>query len=170
MQWIDEFALYKISYCLLGNETFRQHTLEKRKYYRTIYIISVLWRQDGYTVIYSLSPREIPRAEPEVFPEGSGYISPYILTWVIIQTLSILKSHTSNMSFLLWQYWKSWFSVLVWQLGYIFPWHVTRDTWHMTHTVVWTFSQNFNSLALQVLDWQCLENIWTKGSMNDLIN
>ena len=27
---------------------------------------------------YSLSPREIPRAEPDGFPEGSGYISQYI--------------------------------------------------------------------------------------------
>ena len=30
------------------------------------------------------------------FPEGSVYISPYILTRVIIQTFSISKSHTSS--------------------------------------------------------------------------
>ena len=45
---------------------------------------------------YSLSTREIPRAEPEGFPEGSGYISPYIPTGVIIQTFSISKSYTSS--------------------------------------------------------------------------
>ena len=33
---------------------------------------------------------------PERFPEGSGYISPYILTSVIIQTFSISKSYTSS--------------------------------------------------------------------------
>ena len=33
---------------------------------------------------YSRSPREILRAEPEGFPEGSGYISPYIPTRVTI--------------------------------------------------------------------------------------
>ena len=45
---------------------------------------------------YSLSPREIPRAEPKGFPEGSGYISPYIPTQVIIQTFSISKIYTSS--------------------------------------------------------------------------
>ena len=38
---------------------------------------------------YSLSPREILRAKPNGFPEGSGYISVYILTQVTIQTFSI---------------------------------------------------------------------------------
>jgi hypothetical protein len=47
-------------------------------------------------VKYSLSTREILRAEPEGFPEGSGYISPYIPTRVIIQTFSISKSFTSS--------------------------------------------------------------------------
>ena len=28
---------------------------------------------------FSLSSREIPRAEPEGYPEGSGYISQYII-------------------------------------------------------------------------------------------
>ena len=41
----------------------------------TTIIVSVLWREEGYTVKYSLNPREIPRAEPDGFPEGSGYIS-----------------------------------------------------------------------------------------------
>ena len=39
---------------------------------------------------YSLSTREIPRAEPKGFPYGSGYISPYI------PTFSMSKSYTSN--------------------------------------------------------------------------
>ena len=53
---------------------------------------------------------------------GSGYISPYIPTWVIIQTFSISKSYT--FSIVLpgpGQYWKRWFSVLVWQLELYFP-------------------------------------------------
>ena len=49
-------------------------------------------------------------------------------------------------------------------------WHVTRDTWHMTHSLGWTFSQNFSSLALPVWDWQCIEDIWTKGWHNKLMN
>ena len=40
-------------------------------------IVSVLRR---YTVKYSLSSREIPRAKPKGFSEGSGYISQYIPT------------------------------------------------------------------------------------------
>ena len=47
--------------------------------------MSVLWLKSGYTVKYSLSPREIPRAPPKGFPSGSGYISPYIPPFVIIQ-------------------------------------------------------------------------------------
>ena len=39
----------------------------------------------GYTVKYSLSPREIPRAPPSGIPSCSGYISPYIPPLVIIQ-------------------------------------------------------------------------------------
>ena len=31
----------------------------------------------------------------------------------------------------------------------------------MTHSVGWTFSQNFSSLALPVWDWECLEDILT---------
>ena len=40
----------------------------------------------------------------------------------------------------------------------------------MIHSVGWTFSQTFNSLALLVWDWQCLEDIWTKGSVNEWMN
>ena len=45
---------------------------------------------------YSLSTREILRAEPKGFPQGSGYISLYILTRVIVHTFSISKSYTSS--------------------------------------------------------------------------
>ena len=47
-------------------------------------------------VKYSLSTREIPRAEPKGFPEGRGYISPYIPTSVIIQRFSISKNYASS--------------------------------------------------------------------------
>ena len=47
--------------------------------------MSVLWLKSGYTVKYSLSPQEIPRAPPSGFPSCSGYISPYIPPLVIIQ-------------------------------------------------------------------------------------
>ena len=50
-------------------------------------------------VKYSPSKRDIPRAEPKGFPKGSGCISPYILTKVIIQTFSISKSFTSSIVF-----------------------------------------------------------------------
>ena len=48
--------------------------------------MSVLWLESGYTVKYSLSPREIPWAPPSGFPSGSGYISLYIPPLVTIQT------------------------------------------------------------------------------------
>ena len=51
-------------------------------------IVSVLWREEGYTVKYSLIPRELLRAEPKGFFEGSGYFSQYIPTWVTIHILS----------------------------------------------------------------------------------
>ena len=49
-------------------------------------------------------------------------------------------------------------------------WHMTHGKWHMTHSVLWTCSQNFSSLALPVWDWQRLEYIWTKGSLNEWMN
>ena len=52
----------------------------------------------------------------------------------------------------------------MWQVTGV-TWHVTHYPWHMTLGVGWTFSQNFSSLALPVWDWQCLEDIWTKGSL-----
>ena len=53
---------------------------------------------------YKLSPREIPRAKPEGFPEGLDYISSYIRTRVTMQTFSIT---TPTLNFLGDQYWKS---------------------------------------------------------------
>ena len=76
--------------------------------------VSVFWQEEGYMMKYSLSSREIPRAKPKGFPEGSGYISLYILTWVTIQTFSIT---TLALTVLGDQYWKSWFSVLLCLLG-----------------------------------------------------
>ena len=59
-------------------------------------------------VKYSLSAREIPRAEPERFPKGSGYISPYIPIQVIIQDIINFKNKLLPvLSFLGGQYWKS---------------------------------------------------------------
>ena len=55
-----------------------------------LYTVSVIRREEEYTMKYSLSMREIPRAEPKGFLEGSGYISLYILTGVIIQYSSIV--------------------------------------------------------------------------------
>ena len=43
------------------------------KYYIN-WILYVLWREEGYTMKYNLSLREIPKAKPEGFPEGWGYI------------------------------------------------------------------------------------------------
>ena len=40
-------------------------------YVENIKTASVLGREEGYTMKYSMSPREIPRAKPERFPEGS---------------------------------------------------------------------------------------------------
>ena len=80
------------------------------------------------TVKYSLSMREIQRAEPEGFPEGSGYVSPYIPTWVMIKAFSISNNYTFSMSFLVGKYWKGWFSILVSQLWYTFPYCPVDDT------------------------------------------
>ena len=44
------------------------------------YIVTVLRREEGHTMKYCLSPREILKAEPKGFPEGSGNISLYTLT------------------------------------------------------------------------------------------
>ena len=51
--------------------------------------VSLLWREEGYTIKYSLSQREILRATPKRFPGGSGYISLYIATPLTIQTFLI---------------------------------------------------------------------------------
>ena len=43
------------------------------------YFICIMTRGEIYGK-YSMSTKEIPRAEPKGFPEGSGCISPYIPT------------------------------------------------------------------------------------------
>ena len=48
--------------------------------------VSISWQEEGYTVKYNLQTRDILRAQSEGFSKGSGYISPYISTQVIIQT------------------------------------------------------------------------------------
>ena len=75
---------------------------------------TVVWQDEGYSMKYSLSPREIPRSKPKGFPEGSGYVSSYFLTRVTIQTFLITNL---ALTFLGDQYWKNWFSVLLWLLG-----------------------------------------------------
>jgi hypothetical protein len=45
---------------------------------------------------YKVSLREISRAEPNFFPEGSGHILTLIPTLVIIQIFSISKTYTPS--------------------------------------------------------------------------
>ena len=82
------------------------------------YTVTVLWREEGCTMKYSLNQREILWAKPEEVPKGSGYISLYFLTWVTIQTFSITYA---ALPFLEDQYWKSWFSVLLGNTGKYCP-------------------------------------------------
>ena len=50
-------------------------------------------------------------------------------------------------------------------------WQVTRDTWHVTCLVGWTFSQTFISLALTVCDLCYYEDLEEKDDLiNELIN
>ena len=55
--------------------------------------------------------------------------------------------------------------------------HATRDTWHVTCGRRWTFSQNFGSLAITVLECRCFKDIFgesvtqlllTSQSVNEL--
>ena len=48
--------------------------------YIKLCIVSVLGREEEYTVKYGLSPRDCPGAQPEGNPKGSGLILPHILT------------------------------------------------------------------------------------------
>ena len=72
-------------------------------------------------VKYSLSTREIPRAERKGFPDGSGNISLYIPTPVIIKTLSIKRRKKKKKSFTGGQYEKICLFVLLLKLGQYFP-------------------------------------------------
>ena len=70
------------------------------------YCIFIVIRGGIYDDIY-LEHKGILEGGPKVFSEGSGYISPYIRTWVKTQTLSIW----TNLNFFLplgRQYWKTW--------------------------------------------------------------
>ena len=58
-------------------------------------------------------------------------------------------------------------------------WHVTRDTWRVTHDMSlhvtclggWTFFQNLGSLALTVCDLWYYEDLEEKDdSINELMN
>ena len=55
-------------------------------------IVTVLWREEGFTMKYCLSPREIPRTDSEGFPKGSGNISLYTQTGITIQSFSITST------------------------------------------------------------------------------
>ena len=69
---------------------------------------------------YSLSLREMPRVEPKGFPEDSGYISLFISTQFIIQTLSISKIIHPVLFALVGQYWNILFSCIALVAGPIF--------------------------------------------------
>ena len=59
--------------------------------YSQVRTVSVVWREKGYTVKYSLSTREIPRAEPEGFPEGGKpglWTSPSLADFICEQRMS----------------------------------------------------------------------------------
>ena len=66
--------------------------------------VSVLRQDEGYTVKYSLSLREIPRAKPRGISQGLRlYFTVYFPTQVTIQIFSIT---IPVVSFLGEQYWK----------------------------------------------------------------
>ena len=95
-----------LSWLILWRQLFVSLVIRKR--------VSVLWQEEGYAMKYSLNQREILTAKPEGFTEGAGYISLYFLTQITIQTFSLT---TSALTFLGEQYWRSWFSLLLRQLG-----------------------------------------------------
>ena len=50
-------------------------------------------------------------------------------------------------------------------------WLLTCDMWHVTHGGMWTFSQNFRSLAQMVWEWRCLEDLEENDHwINEFIN
>ena len=68
---------------------------------------------------YSLRPTEIPRAEPNEFWRVQAIFS--CISWLIIKTISISKLFTFSIVLPGWAIFKSWFFVLLWQLGLYFP-------------------------------------------------
>ena len=118
-------------------------------------IVSVLWREEGYTVKCSLSTREILRAEPGGFTEGSGYISLYILTWVTIQSFSMSKSYTDSMVHPGRAILKSWYPYWSGSWGYNLPyclvdkaiWVLIDPVENSVVTAVWnTHGQESNTI------------------------
>ena len=53
--------------------------------------VSVLWWEKELKVKYSINLREISRAKPKGFLKGSGFISMYISTQVLMQVFTIAK-------------------------------------------------------------------------------
>ena len=49
---------------------------------------------------------------------------------------------------------------------------MTCDMWNLTHDMWgrWTFSNNFSSLAVTVLELRFVDNIFTKDQCSDLTN
>ena len=82
---------------------------------------------------YSLSPRKIPRAKPKGFSKGSGYISPFILTQVIIQTLSISKNDTLSIVLPGWAMLVE--LIFVFALAFIYQYSPSSAGWIMTNSV-----------------------------------
>ena len=75
-----------IQQCTVNCWTIALHSLRSVRWN-----ISVSWNNEWFMVNYTLSMKEIPRAKPEGYLKGSGYISSYMMTWLIIQTLSFEK-------------------------------------------------------------------------------
>ena len=104
------------------------------KYYNTEPIaediVSVLWWEEGYMEKYSLNAREIPREEPKGFSRAQAIF--HSISWLESQYRhsQFLKCILPVLSFLVGQYRKSWFSILVWQLQLYFP--VLPSRWSNT--------------------------------------
>ena len=71
-------------------------------------------------VNYNWSQGKLLRAEAKGFSKGSSYISPYIMTQIIIQTLSISKNNTSSIILPGWAILTDLISILPLQLGLCF--------------------------------------------------
>ena len=85
--------LHKIVYIFLSRMCTCRYSTTTWQVIQLIFCnVTVLWREEGYTMKYCLSPRKSPRAQPKQFSEGSGNISLYTLTQVTIQSFSITST------------------------------------------------------------------------------